>query len=163
MYKKTDILKTVQANNQITLQFLLDFSDIKKDRFDDIMERVLFSFGIDFQDENSKIDFDMYVRLKCFVKYYTIDKEELMKVWLKILNPNSNLSLPKSELEDLFERFARGKIQPEKILVSETFSLNMIELLVTEGCQDPDNKDNILMSSLKDRLEDGTIEIELFN
>lgn len=53
----------------------------------------------------------MYVRIKCFAQYYTIEKEELVKLWLKILNTNSNLSLPKSELEDLFERFARGKIQ----------------------------------------------------
>lgn len=39
----------------------------------------------------------------------------------------------------------------------------MIEILVLEGCEDPENRDQILMSTLKSKLEDGTFDIELFN
>ena len=95
----------------MSLKCLLEFSDIRQDRFDDIMESILRAFGIDSKDPNSRTDFDFYVRIKCFIKYYTIDPEELKKIWLKILNPNSRLSVPKKELEDLFERFSRGRIQ----------------------------------------------------
>lgn len=110
MIKKGEVLKDIKARDQISLSCLLEFSDIKQDKFDDILERIIFAFGIDYKDENSRIEFDMYVRLKCFLKYYTIEKEDLTKIWMKILNPNSNISLPKDELLDLFERFARGKI-----------------------------------------------------
>ena len=74
------------------------------------MDRIIFAFGIDYKDENTRIDFDLYVRIKCFLKYYTLDKEGLLKIWRTILNPSSLTSLPKAELQDLFERFARGKI-----------------------------------------------------
>ena len=97
---------------------LLQFSDIRQDKFDDIMNRIIFAFGIDYRDTNSRVDFNMYVRIKCFMKYYTIGREELVKMWFKILNPSSHFSLPKIELCDLFERFARGRIQKEPILVS---------------------------------------------
>ena len=59
-----------------------------QDKFDDIMERIIVAFGIDYKDKNSRIDFDLYVRIKCFMKYYTISVAELKKIWLKIINPN---------------------------------------------------------------------------
>ena len=106
----SDVLKDIKAQNQISLSCLLDFSDIKQDKFDDIMDRIIFAFGIDYKDENTRIDFEMYVRIKCFLKYYTMDREDLLKIWTKIINPSSLTSIPKVELQDLFERFARGKI-----------------------------------------------------
>ena len=39
----------------------------------------------------------------------------------------------------------------------------MIQLLVNEGCENPEDKDAILMSVVKAKLDDGTIDIELFN
>mmetsp|Transcript_34855 Transcript_34855/g.45886 ORF Transcript_34855/g.45886 Transcript_34855/m.45886 type:complete len:199 (-) Transcript_34855:120-716(-) len=163
MNKMTDVLRDLKAQNQITLTCLLQFSDIKQDKFDDIMNRIIFAFGIDYRDPNSRVDFDMYVRIKCFMKYYTISKEDLTKMWFKIINPSANVSLPKDELEDLFERFARGKIQSQKILVSAHFSENMIKLLEREGCENPEEPKEILMSEVNRKIEDGTINIELFN
>ena len=133
MMKLTDILKAVKAENQVSLACLLEFSDIKQDKFDDIMDRIIGAFGIDYRDENSRIDFDMYVKIKCFLKYYTINSEELKKLWMKILS-GGTFSLKKEELLDVFERFARGRIQEQKILVSEHFSVKMIEMLEKEGC-----------------------------
>ena len=52
----------------------------------------------------------MYVKIKCFLKYYTIELDDLKKIWLKILNPGNMAALPKEQLMDLFERFARGRI-----------------------------------------------------
>lgn len=127
------------------------------------MNRIIFAFGIDYRDPNSRIDFDLYVRIKCFMKYYTISQEDLVRMWFKIINPGSNVSLPKADLLDLFERFARGKIQSQKILVSAHFSENMIALLETEGCENPEEPDEILLSEVQRKIEDGTIDIELFN
>ena len=111
MFKLSDILKDVKAQDQVSLSCLLEFSDIVQDKFEDIMERIIFAFGIDFKDENSRINFDMYVKIKCFLKYYTIELDDLKKIWLKIINPGNMAALPKEQLMDLFERFARGRIQ----------------------------------------------------
>ena len=104
------MLTDVKSENKVSLKVLLEFSDLKQDRFDDIMERILFAFNIDPKDPNSRIDFDLYVRLKCFVFYNTIPTNELKKIWMRILNPSSLVTLPKEELQDLLERFSRGKI-----------------------------------------------------
>ena len=105
----------------------------------------------------------MYVRIKCFLKYYTIAPNDLRKLWMKILNPISRTCLAKEELMDLFERFARGRILDSKILVSAKFSEDMIELLVREGCENPEDPKEIKMSAVLRKLDDGTLDIELFN
>ena len=98
MYRLQVLLKDVIAENKVSISVLIEFSDIKQDKFDDIMDRILFSFNIDAKDKNSRIDFDLYVRLKCFSKYYTIPNDELKKIWMRIINPSSLVSLPKEEL-----------------------------------------------------------------
>lgn len=98
MYRLQVLLKDVMAENKVSLSVLIEFSDIKQDKFDDIMDRILFAFNIDAKDKNSRIDFDLYVRLKCFSKYYTIPNDELKKIWMRVINPSSLVSLPKEEL-----------------------------------------------------------------
>lgn len=97
------------------------------------------------------------------MKYYLISRDEIIKMWLKIINPSAVSALTKVDLCDLFERFARGKIQAEKILVSVHFSLNMIKLLEENGCENPEDKKEILMSALEEKIKNGDIDIELFN
>ena len=103
------------------------------------------------------------MKISCFLKYNTLTYEELTRAWLKILNPLSLELLAKAELKDLFERFSRGKMLAKKILVSATFSENMIELLEREGCENVDDPREILMSKVAEKIGDGTFHIELFN
>ena len=98
MYRLQVLLADVKAETKVSLSVLIEFSDIKQDKFDDIMDRILFAFNIDAKDPNTRIDFDLYVRLKCLMKYYTIPTEELKKIWMKIINPSSLVTLPKEEL-----------------------------------------------------------------
>lgn len=56
---------------------------------------------------------------------------------MKILNPATSSTLPKRELRELFEKFARGKLQEEPTLVSDVFADRMISLFEKEGLEDP--------------------------
>lgn len=56
---------------------------------------------------------------------------------MKILNPATSSTLPKRELRELFEKFARGKLQEEPTLVSDVFADRMILLFEKEGLEDP--------------------------
>ena len=68
MYKLQDNLKGVQTNHEISLACLLEFSDCTQDRFEDIMKRIMRAFNIDVDNRNSRIDFEKYVRIKCFLQ-----------------------------------------------------------------------------------------------
>ena len=84
-------------------------------------------------------------------------------MWMKIINPSSSLTLTKDELLDLFERFARGNIQSQKILVSAHFSEKMIKLLEEEHCENPEDPREIVIAEIENRIKEGVIDIELFN
>ena len=110
MYKLQDNLKGVQTKKEISLACLLEFSDCTQDRFEDIMKRIMRAFNIDVDNRNSRIDFEKYVRIKCFLQEQTLGFEDKLKLWMDIINDRKCANLTKIELEDLFERFARGKM-----------------------------------------------------
>ena len=56
---------------------------------------------------------------------------------MKILNPATSSTLPKRELRELFEKFARGKLKEEPTLVSDVLADRMILLFEKEGLEDP--------------------------
>jgi len=47
-------------------------------------------------------------------------------MWSKILNPQSFAICTKEELQDLFERFGRGRMLENPTMVSSTFAKQMI-------------------------------------
>ena len=47
--------------------------------------------------------------------------------------------------------------------MSAHFSENMITMLETEGCENPEEPKEILISALMALLENGTLDIEIFN
>lgn len=56
------------------------------------------------------------------------------RLWIKILNPMSNIVITHVQLTDLFERFARGSMQDSPTLISTTFAEQMLDLIEKEGC-----------------------------
>ena len=57
---------------------------------------------------------------------------------MDIINDRKCANLTKLELEDLFERFARGKMQDQPVLISSVFAKNMIELFEKENLEPSD-------------------------
>lgn len=68
---------------------LIKFSDITNEKFIDITMRIIAGFGIDISNEYCAIDFETYCRINCFIKYQTTDPVDLIRIWIKILNPQS--------------------------------------------------------------------------
>jgi hypothetical protein len=69
----------------------------------------------------------------------------------------------KTELWDIIEKMARGKMQEEPILVSTVFADNMISLLEKEDCFEAGSDKLISINIIRQKLEDGTFDIDLFN
>ena len=68
----------------------------------------------------------MFCRIKCFLDLHTLDTNETVRIWLKVINPMALSELPIEEIRDLLERFARGNSLDRPTLVSETFADKMI-------------------------------------
>jgi hypothetical protein len=118
----TEKLKRTQKDNEISLGTLMQFSNVGYDRFEDITKRILAGFGLDWTNENAKLSFDTYCRIQSFLEYQTMSDAELVKMWVKILNPSSLPVIEVSEMQDFFERFTRGKSLKEPSLISDTFA-----------------------------------------
>ena len=60
------------------------------------------------------------------MEFHTLEDKELLKIWSKILNPQSLAICTKDEMIDLFERFGRGRMLDNPTLLSMTFAKHMI-------------------------------------
>ena len=120
----------------MNLDTLLKFSDLGNEMFEDITCRIVSSFGVDGSNKNAIIDFQAFCRINCLLKYHTISGLELIKIWIKILNPAGVNTQNRDEMVDFFERFARGSMTEQPSLISHTFALHMLELFEREDCID---------------------------
>ena len=139
-------LDVTQSMNEIGLGALLKYSTISNDRFDDITRRLIAGFGLDWSNENAKVSFETFCRIHSFLTYFTTERSELTRLWVKILNPNQLPTMSCAEFEDLIERFARGLSISEPTLVSLKFAADVLQMLRDKGCCDDDQ---ILMDRLK--------------
>ena len=79
--------------HEVSLSYFLKFSDTTKDMFDEVLKRVLQALGVDTTSKDGRINFETFVRIKCFLTFNSLDKTELVKIWNKILNPSSHTSV----------------------------------------------------------------------
>jgi hypothetical protein len=148
----------------ISLKIFLDFTTSLADKFKEVNKRLISAFGIDTSNENTRIVWDQFLSLKCFLELFTLGPEELEVLWLKALDPRSIFLVPVCQFQDFLEKLARGSMSEEPTLVSEVFSKEMMTLLKLEGClTGAQGKECIDMTLLKNRVQEGEISIEIFN
>ena len=51
-------------------------------------DAIIQAFGIDISNTASKIYWEQYIKLKCFLHFFTLQKAELISFWVKILDPH---------------------------------------------------------------------------
>lgn len=148
----------------ISLKIFLDFTTSLADKFKDVNKRLISAFGIDTSNDNTRIVWDQFLSLKCFLELFTLDTEELEKLWLKALDPRSISMVPVDEFKDFLEKLARGSMSEQPTAVSEVFSQEMMELMHLEGCiMGVAGKECINMVVLRQKVAEGDISIEIFN
>lgn len=62
-----DLLRDIQAKNEISLSYFVKYSDNTKDMFDEVLSRVFLAFGIDATSKDARINFEVFVKIKCFL------------------------------------------------------------------------------------------------
>jgi aryl carrier-like protein len=54
---------------------------------DQVKTNLIQAFGVDTRSINAMVYQEQFIKMKCFMEYQTLNKEELIKVWVKILDP----------------------------------------------------------------------------
>jgi hypothetical protein len=62
-----ETLRDIKHRNEVSLDYFLRFSESIKDLFEDVLRSILSAFGIDATNDTSRINFDAFVRIKCFL------------------------------------------------------------------------------------------------
>ena len=91
-------------------------------KFKDVNKRLIGSFGLDTENENTRIDWEQYIGLKCFLEKFTLDIEIKEEIWMKILDPRGVYQVPMSEFTFFIERLARGSMHQSPTTESQAFT-----------------------------------------
>ena len=147
----------------IQLKVFMNYTKVFYSKFKGVILRLISAFGIDITNEHSRIDQVQFLKMKCFFELFTIQKEELQNLWMKILDPRGLAIIQVEEFKQFIERLARGTISSKPTIVSETFSVDFVTMLKAEGClADSDTKVNL--NRLRERMvKQEAIDVELFN
>ena len=99
-------------------------------------------------NKQSKVSWEQFIRLKCFLQYFTLKESDLIDIWIKILDPHAIRHVPTDTLLDFLEVLARGTITEEQTLVSKEYAKNMLKLWEAEGCLN-ENGTEIMMDKVE--------------
>ncbi|CDW85058.1 UNKNOWN [Stylonychia lemnae] len=146
----------------ITLQTFKDYSKMFVGKHKEVRRNLIQAFGIDISNKNTKIVWEQYLQIKCFLQFFTLPKTELIKIWIKILDPNGIRHILRSRLLEFLEILARGTVTDEQTLVSREFAKNIVRVFEMEDCVS-DNGNEILMEKVEDAFNTGIMDIEILN
>eukprot|EP00347_Sterkiella_histriomuscorum_P008838 403343544 len=146
----------------MTLSTFKQYSKMLGGKAKEIKKNIIQAFGVDVSNKNSKIEWEQYLLMNCFLKYFTLQKEQLIKIWIKILDPNGLRHIQMKKLIEFLEILARGTTTDEHTLVSKAYARNLIKCFEKEDCLS-ENGNEVLMEKVEEAFKNGTIEIEILN
>ena len=112
-------------------------------------DAIIQAFGIDISNTASKIYWEQYIKLKCFLHFFTLQKAELISFWVKILDPHGIRHINRGKMQDFLEVLARGSMTESQTLVSKEFSIKTLKLFEAEGCLS-ENGQEVLLEKVED-------------
>jgi len=118
----------------ISLRTFVNYTNSLADKFKDVNMRLIGAFGLDTSHDGVRIEWDQFLSLKCFLELFTLDKQELIRVWLKALDPRGLNCVPIKDITDFLERIARGSMDDSPTAISMVFSESMLKLFELEKC-----------------------------
>ena len=65
---------------------------------------------------------EKFIRLKCFLQYFSLPKAQLIDIWVKILDPQSLILLPRPKMFDFLESLARGSTNQRSTIISKQYA-----------------------------------------
>ena len=112
-----------------------------------------FTIGLDVENQNAKINWDTYLELYCIFESGNIEKENLIKFWIKFFDPKLIGTVPEAEYMKLLEELIRGNSLSKPSKTTKLFSRMFQKLMENAGVLG-DNKEIINERLFKAFLND---------
>ncbi|CDW74465.1 UNKNOWN [Stylonychia lemnae] len=154
--------RSLQDSQQVPLQTYMKYSVFKRLLHPDVLDRILQAFGVDTESKNATISQRQFIGLNCFLRYQSMPRQVIVKIWIKILDPLGLGKIQKEAYKIFFEKLARGKLTLISTIISSAFAEQLTQYLEQNGCLHPDTKE-IIMSKMAQKLYDSEIEIEILS
>lgn len=97
---------------------------------------------MDVQNANAKIDWSTYLELYCIFESGNIEKEALIRFWIKFFDPKLIGKVPEEEYMQLLEELIRGNSLSKPNDTTEMFARMFQKLMINAGVLG-DNKEII--------------------
>ena len=77
---------------------------------------------------------EQFFKLKSFLQFYSLTNDQLIELWVKIIDPNFVKEIPWHKMFEVIEILSRGLTNNESSVISQQFTNNFMKLLDFEGC-----------------------------
>lgn len=77
---------------------------------------------------------EQFFKLKSFLQFYSLTNDQLIELWVKIIDPNCVKEIPWHKMFEVIEILSRGLTNNESSVISQQFTNNFMKLLDFEGC-----------------------------
>ena len=99
-----------------------------------ISKRLLAAIGVDVESSSTKIDWSTYLQLYCIFESGNIDRETLVKFWIKFFDPKLMGNVSENIYMPLLEELIRGNALSQKNETTEMFARMFQKLMENAGC-----------------------------
>jgi hypothetical protein len=105
-----------------------------------ISKRLLAAIGMDVQNNNAKIDWNTYLELYCIFESGNIEKDALIRFWMKFFDPKLIGHVSESDYMVLLEELIRGNSLSEPNETTQMFARMFQKLMINAGCLGEDRE-----------------------
>ena len=109
MKKKSTTNQDVTNLEGINIQFFKNHCPFLHGMLAEVKTRLFNALGIDTENRNSEISWELFVELYCIVELGRLSSEKLIKFWIKFIDPVGRGSVPAESYMPILEKLIRGK------------------------------------------------------
>ena len=106
----------------ISLNFFKDHCIFLAGCLPSIVERILVASGLDIESSNATINWERYLELYCIFEAGAMEKETLIRFWIKFFDNKLRETVPKEEYIKILEELIRGNTMKKKNKSTEWFA-----------------------------------------
>ena len=122
---------------------------------------ILDGLGIKVKTKKPLMNKENFFFIYCVMKFGKGSKEDLQRMWLKLLDPENMVEVVQGTVINTIEKLARGKINCHPTLVSATFAFEIWEYLAEKGCLTKTGMLN--MKTVREKMVKGEIDLFVLN
>lgn len=98
-----------KSNNEgISLSFFKQNCQFLAGCLPSIVERILVAHGLDIESSNATINWQTYLELYCIFEAGKMDKQTLIKFWIKFFDNGLRETVPEEDYMTILEELIRG-------------------------------------------------------